>query len=333
MKSVLLKAVPYSKELVTMALESGVDGIIAPDVEAESVAAMARSEVLPESHIKLVRLESKADEDAAVAALRGGETVLLARGWEIIPVENLLAHEQLSAQAGAKTGRLILEAGTVEEALLAAGILESGVDTIAVTAEGAKDIKEIVGKLKSDCGRIELSEAVITEIVPVSLGHRVCVDTLSMLKSGQGMLVGNSAAFTFLVNAETEHNEFVAPRPFRINAGAVHAYALMPDDRTCYLEELGSGSEVLVVDHAGSSEIAVAGRLKVEKRPMLMIRARSGGREGTVFLQNAETIRLVQPGGGTESVVKLKPGDKVLCRLDEAGRHFGMRIKEEIMEA
>ena len=28
----------------------------------------------------------------------------------------------------------------------------------------------------------------------------------------------------------------------------------------------------------------------------------------------------------------LKAGDKVLCRLDEAGRHFGMRIKEDIQE-
>ena len=27
-----------------------------------------------------------------------------------------------------------------------------------------------------------------------------------------------------------------------------------------------------------------------------------------------------------------KPGDKILCRLDEAGRHFGMRIKEDIQE-
>ena len=28
----------------------------------------------------------------------------------------------------------------------------------------------------------------------------------------------------------------------------------------------------------------------------------------------------------------LKAGDKVLCRTDEAGRHFGMRIKEDIQE-
>ena len=38
------------------------------------------------------------------------------------------------------------------------------------------------------------------------------------------------------------------------------------------------------------------------------------------------------PDGTPLSVVSLKPGDTVLCRLDQAGRHFGMRIQEEIRE-
>jgi len=32
------------------------------------------------------------------------------------------------------------------------------------------------------------------------------------------------------------------------------------------------------------------------------------------------------------SVVTLKEGDKIKVKTDEAGRHFGMRIKEEIVE-
>lgn len=328
MKSVLLKAQPYNKDVVTLALESGVDGLIVPDAELESVSSLARCELIPASGVRVIQLVSKTDEADAVSALRKGETVLLPRGWEVIPVENLLAHEQLAG----KKGRLVLEVGSLEEAELAAGILETGVDTIALAPDASGKIKEIISRLKSSRGQISLTEAVVSEISPVGLGHRVCVDTLSVLRSGQGMLVGNSAAFTFLVNAETEYNEFVAPRPFRINAGAVHAYALMPEDRTSYLEELASGSGILIVDHEGNSEVAVAGRLKIEKRPMLMIRAKAGEREGTVFLQNAETIRLVQPGGGSISVVALQAGDKILCHLDEAGRHFGMRIKEEILE-
>ena len=60
--------------------------------------------------------------------------------------------------------------------------------------------------------------------------------------------------------------------------------------------------------------------------------AAPGAVSGTVFLQNAETIRLVRPDGKPVSVVELKPGDAVLCRVDVAGRHFGMRITENIQE-
>jgi 3-dehydroquinate synthase II len=154
-----------------------------------------------------------------------------------------------------------------------------------------------------------------------------------MLRRGQGLLVGNSSAFTFLVHAETEHNEYVAARPFRINAGAVHAYVIMPGDRTRYLEELRAGDETLVVNAAGESRLATIGRVKVEARPMLLIEAEASGRNGAIFLQNAETIRLVTPQGEPVSVVDLKQGDQVLCRLDQAGRHFGMRISEDITEA
>ena len=73
---------------------------------------------------------------------------------------------------------------------------------------------------------------------------------------------------------------------------------------------------------------------------MLLIEAEVQGEngpvKGAVFLQNAETIRLVTPKGGPVSVVALAPGDEVLCRVDDArggaGRHFGMRVAEDIRE-
>jgi 3-dehydroquinate synthase II len=147
------------------------------------------------------------------------------------------------------------------------------------------------------------------------------------------MLCGNSSSFAFLVNAETESNPYVAARPFRINAGAVHAYAQLPEDRTAYLEELAAGSEVLVVGHDGSTRVATVGRVKVEVRPMLLIEAEAAdGSRGAIFLQNAETIRLVKPGGEPVSVVGVNEGDEVLVKTDAAGRHFGMRIREDIKE-
>ena len=254
--------------------------------------------------------------------------MVLARGWEIIPVENLLAHPDPKV-----SGRVALEAGSLEEARLAAGILERGVSTVVVLPEGMTDLKRIVAELKSAQGSISLEPARIADVRPVGMGHRVCVDTCSMLSRGQGMLTGNSSAFTFLVHAETEHNEYVAARPFRINAGGVHCYALLPGDRTRYLEELKAGDETLIVGADGSSSLAVVGRVKVEARPMLYIEAENAeGQRGGVFLQNAETIRLVRRDGRPVSVVSLREGDEVLCHFDSAGRHFGMRIEEDIKE-
>lgn len=320
--NIYFKSVPFSKNDVTLALESGVDGVIVPADKVDSVSVLSRTPVVAEEAMPSRSMASKADEEAIRDSLRAGNQVVLARGWEIIPVENLLA----------QCDNVMAEAGSLEEAVLASGILQRGVQGIVVLPEAIGDLKDIVARCKISREHEELQEAVITRVEPAGLGHRVCIDTMSMLHRGQGMLVGNSSAFTFLVHAETEHNEYVASRPFRVNAGAVHAYIRLPGDTTTYLSEVTSGSQMLVVDHTGATTLATAGRVKIEVRPMLLVEAKTGDKTGAVFLQNAETIRLTAPDGTPVSVVTLKPGDKVLCRTDEAGRHFGMRIKEDIQE-
>lgn len=328
MRRIYVKSVPFARDDVTLALESGVDGVIVDAAHVPGVAGLARCDVRDEASMPVIALNAKADEEEAARRLAAGEDVVLARGWEIIPVENLLAHPDPKV-----SGRVALEVGSLEEARLAAGILERGVSTLVVLPEGMAGLKKIVAELKSSQGKICLEPARIVEIRPVGMGHRVCVDTCSMLSRGQGMLTGNSSAFTFLVHAETEHNEYVAARPFRVNAGGVHCYAMLPGDRTRYLEELKAGDETLIVGADGSSSLAVVGRVKVEARPMLYIEAESAaGQRGGVFLQNAETIRLVRRDGGPVSVVSLREGDEVLCHFDSAGRHFGMRIEEDIKE-
>ncbi len=322
MTKVWFKSVPFSKEAVTLALESGVDGVIVPAEQVEGAARLARVEVIAEERMPSVLLTCKADEEAVCDRLTAGEGVVLARGWEVIPVENLLA----------RCSCVTVEVAGADEARLAAGILEGGVDAVVVPSEALGELKAVVAACKLSQGEEALRTAVVTRVEPAGLGHRVCVDTLSLLRRGQGMLIGNSSAFTFLVHAETEHNEYVAARPFRINAGAVHAYARLPGDRTCYLEELHAGREVLITDNCGRTTSATVGRVKVEVRPMLLVEAEVEGERGAVFLQNAETIRLTAPDGTPLSVVSLRPGDQVLCRTDEAGRHFGMRVREEIRE-
>jgi 3-dehydroquinate synthase II len=124
----------------------------------------------------------------------------------------------------------------------------------------------------------------------------------------------------------------VAPRPFRVNAGAVHAYVSLPEGKTSYLCELKAGTEVLSVDWQGEARSLVVGRVKIEKRPLLFMEA--VGPEGLVsmILQNAETIRLVGKEGQAISAVNLAQGDVVLGRVEAAGRHFGHKIDESIIE-
>ncbi|BDQ35095.1 3-dehydroquinate synthase II family protein [Pseudodesulfovibrio portus] len=326
MKKVIFKSVPFDKKLVTLALESGVDAVMVDKNHVAAVEALSKITTLTPEDMVTVELTKKADEDVAVKAAKAGKDVVLKKGWEIIPVENILA----------QVDSLALECESLDRAVLAAGILERGCDTIVVLPEGAADLKQIVAELKLSQGTMDLQAATVTEIESTGLGHRVCVDTISVLKRGQGMLIGNSSAFSFLVHAETESNPYVAARPFRINAGAVHAYAQMPGDKTTYLEELGAGDDVLIVGAGGATSLATVGRVKVEVRPMLLIKAEvktdDGVKSGQVFLQNAETIRVVSDKGEPVSVVTLKKGDKIMVRTDEAGRHFGMRIKEEIKE-
>ncbi|MFP4084412.1 MAG: 3-dehydroquinate synthase II [Desulfonatronovibrio sp.] len=321
-KKLYFKAVPFDKKILTLALESGVDGVLAEKKDMEKISVLGRTEVYDIEEFNFININRKKDEEAAVELVKSGKKVILAKDSEIIPVENILAQvDDVGMEVDSQSG--------LETAL---GILEKGVGYVMVDQGCAAELKQMVKKVKQDQGKVDLVPGKICEISPIGLGHRVCVDTISLLQTGQGMLVGNSSAFTFLVNAETESNPYVAARPFRINAGAVHSYACLPQDRTTYLEELAPGDEVLIASSSGDSVSAVVGRIKTEIRPMLLISAEFEGKRGSVILQNAETIRLVNKEGKPVSVVKLKVGDEVLCKPDQAGRHFGMRIQEEIRE-
>ncbi len=322
MIKVMFKAIPYDKGLVTQALEAGVDGIVTTLEAALQVESLARVEVLTENDLDFVLLNTAEDEQEASRILAEGRQAVLARPWEVIPVENIIA----------RSDRLMVEVGSLEEARLAGGILERGVASVLVLPEAVGALPAICAAMQTPANKLELQTAKVIAIKPAGLGHRVCVDTMSMLKKGQGMLVGDSSSFTFLVHAETEHNEYVAARPFRVNAGGVHAYAMMPDDMTSYLQEITPGDRVLIVDPEGCLSIATVGRTKVEVRPMLQVVASVNGKEGSLFLQNAETIRLVRPDGSPVSVVGVREGDEILVHIDKAGRHFGMRVEETIDE-
>ena len=91
MKKIFFEAVPFDKGEVTLALESGVDAVIAEAEHLEAVRALSKIPVLDAGELEFVALKDKSDEEETVRLLAQGRTVILREGWEIIPVENILA--------------------------------------------------------------------------------------------------------------------------------------------------------------------------------------------------------------------------------------------------
>jgi 3-dehydroquinate synthase II len=321
-----------SKAHVTGALEAGFTTLVAEGDPAE-LAGLARVRVLRldaegvhEGETMVaprVEVRSPADQERALALAGRHEAVHVdARDWRVIPHENLIA-------AYRKKGtRLVTRAEDAADAKLQLETLETGVDAVILPVQHARAMAETLRAAEQE----KLVEARITRIKPVGLGDRACLDTASLLRENEGVLTGSASGGLFLVASEARESGYVAGRPFRVNAGAVHAYVLVPGGRTRYLSELHAGDEILAVDPEGRARTVVLGRVKIERRPLLLLVAETGdGHRVHTLLQNAETIRLVGPQG-TRSVVDLKEGDTVLVRLDTGGRHFGMSVDETVLE-
>jgi 3-dehydroquinate synthase II len=246
--------------------------------------------------------------------------------WKVIPLENLIAELQRYDV------KIIFGVKSAEEARLAFQTLETGADGVLLDSGNPQEIKDtiqIARELESES--TELESAVITQVEPLGMGDRVCVDTCSLMQRGEGMLIGSQASGMFLVNSESDDSPYVAARPFRVNAGAVHSYIKI-GDKTRYLSELRTGDMVTIVDSKGKQREGIVGRVKIESRPLMLIEAKAGDRTLSAILQNAETIKLVGKDGNPISVAKLKKGDEVLVSLEEGARHFGKKIEETIIE-
>jgi 3-dehydroquinate synthase II len=278
-----------------------------------------------------VELRGKAYERFAVALAKQSNYVLvIGRDWKIIPLENIIAELQQ------KEAKVIAGVQSAEEARTALETLEYGADGVLLDTNDVSEIKRAVEiRDASISATIPLTTARVTRVAELEMGDRVCVDTCSLMVRGEGMLVGSQSFVLFLVHSESEESPYVAARPFRVNAGAVYAYILV-GEKTKYLAELKSGDDVAIVDSAGKTRRAVVGRVKIEKRPLMLVEAEVKTAEGkprpcSIILQNAETIKLM----GTKkpiSVVDLKSGDEVLVYVTDAARHFGMAVEEMVIE-
>ncbi len=182
-----------------------------------------------------------------------------------------------------------------------------------------------------DREQLEFQWAEVTAVEQAGSADRVCIDTGSLMNGDEGMLVGSMSRGLFFVHAETADSPYVASRPFRVNAGAVHAYLRTPGGETNYLSELSSGDDVQIVDVTGTTREAIVGRSKIERRPMFRVQATVGEDRVETLLQNAETIKL-HTREGRESVTDLEVGDEVLVHYNDEARHFGEPVEESIIE-
>jgi 3-dehydroquinate synthase II len=329
MKQVWVQIIPWDKELAIAAIESGADAVLVEKGRSPSVRELGRIKTVAEDgdivlgrDVISIEIKSKGDENRAAKADPGAIVLLRMSDWTIIPLENILAQR----------GRVMAEVKSAEEARTMLGILEKGVDGVVTIVRNGNDVRKIVALVHGLSPKVEIKPAVVKKIEPSGMGDRVCIDTCSAMTLGQGMLIGNASNAFFLVHSESLENPYVAARPFRVNASALHAYILLPENKTAYLSDLRPGAQVLIVDAQGGTRLAQIGRCKIETRPMILITAEIEGREISVYLQNAETINLVRPDGKAVSVAKLKEGDQVLVHLEAGGRHFGMKISETLIE-
>jgi 3-dehydroquinate synthase II len=329
MKRIWVSVTPWDKEITIAALESGADAVVVAEGDTPKVKQLgALATVAPDGDLKpgsdavWMDIASKADEETAATTHLDKTIVLRTKDWTIIPLENLIP----------RRGNIMVEVESAEQAQLMISVMEKGVAGVVLSTRDPQEVRRTVALVHSVQPRLALVPATVMAVKPLGMGDRVCVDTVTNMEPGDGMLVGNSSSAFLLVHSETVENPYVATRPFRVNAGAVHAYVYLPEDGTKYLSELKAGDQVLIVKHDGQTQVSYVGRSKVERRPMLLVEAEADGQPVSLVLQNAETIRLTSSGGEALSVATLKTGDTILAYLQQGGRHFGMAVEETIRE-
>jgi 3-dehydroquinate synthase II len=281
-------------------------------------------------------------------------------------------------------------------------------DTFKVNENSKKILlTDSVGKVHNDDSSDAedgLLTAVVTGVSSGGIGDRVCIDLIQLLRDGEGLFIGSSAKLLALVHGETFEGEYVPSRPFRVNAGPVHSYVLMADGSTKYLSELKAGDSVKVVDGTGGGvtdgksgqqgalkwRAVTVGRCKIESRPTLIVTYKFTSTshvsdplnqnhdlmnkvfQGQIFLQQAETVRLICPFPNTNTktrtgasegnqnqfqnkvkdpkeisgtavithahthraipVTEIKIGDEIYVLKNSLGTHVGNRVTATVVE-
>jgi 3-amino-4-hydroxybenzoic acid synthase len=272
------------------------------------------------------------------------------RGYDFVVIDmhhaTYIPFELLLAEAEALPTRILrcvpiqgLQ-GTVDEvhqALNAFGTLESGIDVL-FRSSSPKEIKTLDSEIQDVLrGSMKLVDAEVVSVTHTGLGHRVCVDTTTLMTAEEGMIIGSTGWGGIFVCSETHYLPHMNLREFRCNAGAVHSYVWGPNNVAVYLSELRAGSRVLAVDTQGRTRVVTVGRVKIERRPLLLIEARLETNDPPehyikTFLQNDWHVRIMGSDQKVRNSTLVRPGDRLLAFADQPGRHTGLKVSESIVE-
>ncbi|WP_099022192.1 3-dehydroquinate synthase II family protein [Mycolicibacterium palauense] len=240
-----------------------------------------------------------------------------------IPLEIVIAAAENS------DGRTITVVNDITDAEIVKLVLEHGSDGLLLTPTGPDDVATLARVVSHRAERIGLVELTVGGVEHIGMGDRACIDTCSLLESDEGCLIGSFAGGMFLSCSETHPLPYMPTRPFRWNAGAVHSYVLVPENRTRYVSELRAGQPILAVRSDGTAREVRIGRVKIERRPLLSVTATTPqGDTVNVITQDDWHVRLLGPGGTVNNVTDLKPGDRLLGYLPTESRHVGLPITE-----
>ena len=250
----------FVKNLITFAIEHGItDFLTASEEVAQKIRELAKvkiissqsfADILIGRDIEYINVSDKKSEELAVQSARVKPVIVKLENWKIIPIENILA----------QTDNIIVEVNNFEELKLCAGILEKGVSAFVINTSDFNELKEMIDYINSQTLKLELIDAEIIKVSQLPVTDRVCIDSCNIMTIGEGFLIGSSSQCLFLVHSETVENPYVAARPFRVNAGAVHSYILLPDNKTQYLSELKAGDSLLTVNAKGETQLNVVGK-------------------------------------------------------------------------
>jgi 3-dehydroquinate synthase II len=299
-----------------------------PLPEGSERIAVTHEAYHPPQRPSVPRREVGTPEELATAIRDGVAHGAVALRWtadRVIPLENVLSETPGRFQAWVTTA-LVADVPSI------LGALEHGAAAVVVEVSSPREVEELETLLDArPRAPLLWSVGKVAKVAPAGLSDRVLLDSTSLLGESEGFAIGSRASALFHVRSEALGSAHSRPRRFRVNGGAPHSYVLMADGTTRYLSELDPGEELLAVDATGRSRGVRLGRLKIERRPTVLVEATFGDERASVFLQEAETVRL-STGTGAVAATSIVPGDPVLLAILPRARHMGRVVEETIEE-